>query len=146
MPIKEEVKIGFLLLVAGALSSCSKQSHSKNNLKSKSPETILQAKYSDIPTPLNSILLPTERDDTSTSKIELLTMQSSLSAEQMHDFYIEKLITQGWDINDFSTHNDTLLVCEKPHKECIVSTINTGQKTQAKESSLINIFIKQKEP
>ncbi|MFC1854742.1 hypothetical protein ACFLY6_02650 [Candidatus Dependentiae bacterium] len=135
------LNLGFLLILAGNLSSCLNKKIAKND-GSRARCAVFQAKHADIPTPLGSTVLSSRNareGEDEAGDVEVLTAQCDLCLEDLCNFYSQELLAQGWDINNFSTAAEALFVCEKPHKECVV--LSSASKDC---KSKVEIFVKPK--
>jgi len=114
------------LLVVGSLlfscliSSCKKHPViSRNNLSHTKRASIqAQSQHTDIPLPLGCTLIKKQNNLTST----FLHYTSPLTQARTTTFYINEMERSGWEIINLSPDkNESMLVCSKPSKTCVVS-------------------------
>ena len=104
----------------------------------KSPALRLgAAKHFDIPFPLGFNLTP--KHTLSDGTRDCMVSHGSLSIAKTTEFYRQELDKNGWDVDDYSTHAQGMIVASKPHKVCCVSIRSEWGKTA------VHVFVKPKD-
>lgn len=88
-----------------------------------------QAKHADIPSPIG---FTTVSGNSEKSDKTVFCYQGSLGVAQSTEFYQHAMELTGWEIKNFSTKREGLLICTKPNKECAISIRPTKNKTNVR--------------
>lgn len=141
----ELAKILFSILFLCLFISCSKNKNNKSvdsfddrdNLNSV---IFKEAKYSDIPVPIGYKFVDLKSD---TSVLDYLSLIGNCSLPESLDFYLKSMEVLGWDIDNFSSSNEVMLVCNKLNRSCVISIrSNKSRDCSNVEQSQISIFIR----
>ena len=82
------------------------------------------AKQSDIPVPVGfeAVIHGNPKEHSmDNSQVDLLCFGGEQTLGEVVDFYRRDMERNGWKIRDFSSNYEGLFVCEKVHKNCVVS-------------------------
>ena len=109
------------------LSGC-KQSSSQKNLSALNDPLLQQAKHADIPSPLGFTAL-SHKNNSSNSGKTVFCYRGSLSTKKSTEYYQHAMELTGWEIRNFSTESEGLLICTKPNKQCAISIRPEKHKT-----------------
>ena len=132
-----------MALVSSAIIIFSSCKQSKKHLSTAQIDEpfIQQAKNSDIPTPIGFSLSESNNDELSKT---IFVYKGRLSIKKSTRFYRHAMELNGWEIKNFSTPREGLLVCTKANKECAVN-IGKNPKTSNKSRTIVRIVIHKEE-
>ncbi|MCF7799489.1 hypothetical protein K9L05_02750 [Candidatus Babeliales bacterium] len=147
------------ILFLFCLFSCSKDNNNISIIK-ENPELscLHEAKYSDIPVPVNYYSVNSFLKESGNSNINnniiydnnsLICYSGKLPIESVIDFYLVNLEANGWQFTDYSVFQNQdkyiegLFFCEKSSKSCIIS-IRPENINSKNNRNLIYIFLKNK--
>lgn len=108
------------------------------------PDLLVQAKHSDISVPVGYKLvsLQSKLEDNS-DYAEQLSFVGKMDSNQVVNFYKKNMELSGWQILDFSGHQEGMLFCDKLNKSCLVSIRKISSNKKNYKTKLL-LFIKNK--
>lgn len=145
----------FYSILMMLLVSCGKQkdgvAHSKNAQQKENAATRAQlkaAKFCDVPVPVGYHFLDIMHGDqldfpsdeiqkSEAQPSDFFCYQGNMPIERVIDYYLKTMERLGWDIKNFSNTTEGMIVCNKLHKDCVVSI----RDIKTKKGDLNNIFL-----
>lgn len=107
-------------------------------ISSKEQARQIEARLIDIPIPVTSVATGASVDSRGA---KLLVYSSTLSSDNIKEFYIQEMERFGWQKEDVFEGAELLLQFKKPQRVCSVSVRPTKKTWNRSKNVLINVFV-----